>query len=473
MKLELVIVPLAILVLSAFIWMAKSDQIVPLQAELELTHETALDTLKTGKYYLFDAEAVTDGLVRQELTWSVQDEGAEFPQFFSTIKTNIFKNQFGNPGTKFIRAYQNSKLVAVDTFVVVNGFNSMSVSVKSLYQVDTLAYFINETKDTKEVHWEIYQMGDEKRLVFDELLYEQDTLSVSFDSIGDYLAYVEVSNDQKEVLMDSVEFSVFNPNTDEDIDSDGDGRFDYEDAFPDDVNEWEDLDGDGHGDNKDDRFPEDPTEWYDQDRDGIGNNEDPDIDGDGVKNADDYYPYNRSKWEKEVKEPTGGGTEEPEEDENTAACFGDRVIGMEKTSTGLNAPPRSNVVFEEGRTEIKITPYKDVALESFNYWSNPAIGLGSQNCELQIRCLTCSSNLNTVKFSFSTPQDNKSTVEYSLPRQDVLLAGHEYILILRTKKNTKIGFVPVTPEDNSNIENILKIEYLTPKSCVFDLIFKN
>ena len=44
-----------------------------------------------------------------------------------------------------------------------------------------------------------------------------------------------------------------------DVDSDGDGRLDRDDAFPDDPAEWADSDGDGVGDNGD-RFPNDPAE---------------------------------------------------------------------------------------------------------------------------------------------------------------------------------------------------------------------
>ncbi len=39
-------------------------------------------------------------------------------------------------------------------------------------------------------------------------------------------------------------------------DSDGDGYFDDEDAFPNDISEWSDYDNDGYGDNSDD-FPND------------------------------------------------------------------------------------------------------------------------------------------------------------------------------------------------------------------------
>jgi hypothetical protein len=93
-----------------------------------------------------------------------------------------------------------------------------------------------------------------------------------------------------------------------DIDTDGDGYADEEDAFPEDPAEWYDTDGDGVGDNsdpdidgdgvpnEDDAFPEDDTEWSDLDNDGIGDNTDLDRDGDGVENDEDLYPDNPNEW---------------------------------------------------------------------------------------------------------------------------------------------------------------------------------
>lgn len=59
-----------------------------------------------------------------------------------------------------------------------------------------------------------------------------------------------------------------------DIDSDGDGVKDSEDAFPHDPSESADADGDGVGDNSD-AFPNDASESVDTDGDGIGDNADP------------------------------------------------------------------------------------------------------------------------------------------------------------------------------------------------------
>ena len=132
-------------------------------------------------------------------------------------------------------------------------------------------------------------------------------------------------------------------------DSDGDGYSDAVDVFPNNVNEWSDIDGDGVGDNSDsdrdgdgfsneieiqlgsdpddvlskpedidhdgipddidddrdgdgvnnniDAFPNDPQESADLDNDGIGDNADIDRDGDGVNNSVDAFPSNPNEWQ--------------------------------------------------------------------------------------------------------------------------------------------------------------------------------
>ena len=87
-----------------------------------------------------------------------------------------------------------------------------------------------------------------------------------------------------------------------DLDDDGDGVLDSQDAFPLDVTESIDSDSDGIGDNADtdddndsvldgdDAFPLDASESVDTDGDGIGNNADTDDDGDGVPDLQDAFP---------------------------------------------------------------------------------------------------------------------------------------------------------------------------------------
>ena len=83
-----------------------------------------------------------------------------------------------------------------------------------------------------------------------------------------------------------------------DIDSDGDGVLDGNDAFPNDSSEQYDSDSDGVGDNAD-AFPNDPTETSDADDDGVGDNADAfpndssetaDSDNDGTGDNADAFP---------------------------------------------------------------------------------------------------------------------------------------------------------------------------------------
>ena len=96
-------------------------------------------------------------------------------------------------------------------------------------------------------------------------------------------------------------------NIDDEIDTDNDGFFDYEDDFPDDPNESLDTDGDGVGNNAD--KDDDGDGWsdaieesegtnpldasdepLDTDGDRVRNSQDPDDDNDGVLDSDDFFP---------------------------------------------------------------------------------------------------------------------------------------------------------------------------------------
>ena len=88
-----------------------------------------------------------------------------------------------------------------------------------------------------------------------------------------------------------------------DIDSDGDGTMDMNDAFPNDPDETTDSDGDGVGDNAD-VFPQDASETLDSDGDGVGDNADAfpndatetlDTDGDGVGDNADAFPQDATE----------------------------------------------------------------------------------------------------------------------------------------------------------------------------------
>ena len=120
----------------------------------------------------------------------------------------------------------------------------------------------------------------------------------------------------------------------QDIDSDGDGVLDGQDAFPNDSTETTDTDGDGVGDNAD-AFPNDGSETLDTDGDGVGDNADAfpndasetlDTDGDGVGDNADAFPNDGS----ETLDTDGDGVGDnadafPNDASETADTDGDNV----------------------------------------------------------------------------------------------------------------------------------------------------
>jgi hypothetical protein len=75
-----------------------------------------------------------------------------------------------------------------------------------------------------------------------------------------------------------------------DPDIDGDGTANADDAFPTDPGESVDTDADGVGDNADSCPAAANPDQADLDGDGVGDACDPDLDGDGIPNADDAFP---------------------------------------------------------------------------------------------------------------------------------------------------------------------------------------
>ena len=103
-----------------------------------------------------------------------------------------------------------------------------------------------------------------------------------------------------------------------DEDSDGDGVYDSEDAFPTDPNEDTDSDEDGVGDNAD-AFPTDASETSDQDSDGVGDNADEfpndpnetkDSDGDGVGDKGDAFPDDATETSDQDSDGVGDNADE-------------------------------------------------------------------------------------------------------------------------------------------------------------------
>ena len=104
---------------------------------------------------------------------------------------------------------------------------------------------------------------------------EEIVVSLDSDAIAEAIMDVIAALDTEEKPDDeSLEESPPPPTSSDfeiDLDSDGDGVPDVNDAFPFDPTEWADSDRDGVGDNSD-LFPDDGDEWADYDSNGIGDN---------------------------------------------------------------------------------------------------------------------------------------------------------------------------------------------------------
>ena len=119
-----------------------------------------------------------------------------------------------------------------------------------------------------------------------------------------------------------------------DVDSDGDGTMDLDDAFPDDPSETTDTDSDGVGDNAD-VFPNDASETIDSDNDGTGDNGDAfpndssetmDSDMDGVGDNADVFPNDPSETTDTDSDGTGdNGDAFPSDPSETLDSDGDGV----------------------------------------------------------------------------------------------------------------------------------------------------
>jgi len=150
---------------------------------------------------------------------------------------------------------------------------------------------------------------------------------------GDKTIYLRVK-DKAGNIAEPVSVSItlnqsktFEPPTD----SDGDGYYDDNDAFPADPLEWQDSDSDGVGDNGD-VFPADPQEWQDSDSDGVGDNSDAfpadprewqDSDSDGVGDNGDAFPNDPTKWEEKNAEPD---TKTPDEKDTSVTLIAGIIV---------------------------------------------------------------------------------------------------------------------------------------------------
>ncbi len=120
-----------------------------------------------------------------------------------------------------------------------------------------------------------------------------------------------------------------------DIDSDGDGVFDGQDAFPNDPNEDTDSDGDGVGDNGD-WAPNDSSETADTDNDGVGDNADvfpndpsetADTDNDGVGDNADVFPNDPSETADADNDGVGDNADRFDDDPTESADSDNDGVG--------------------------------------------------------------------------------------------------------------------------------------------------
>ena len=121
---------------------------------------------------------------------------------------------------------------------------------------------------------------------------------------------------------------VFNQLGNADIDSDGDGVADNDDAFANDPTEWLDSDGDDQGDNADldddnddvpdleDEMPFDASESKDSDNDGLGDNADEDDDNDSVVDTEDAFPFDGTETLDSDNDGTGNNADTDDDGDN-------------------------------------------------------------------------------------------------------------------------------------------------------------
>lgn len=125
-----------------------------------------------------------------------------------------------------------------------------------------------------------------------------------FDTDGDGVGDNEDLDDDNDEVPDEFDEMPLDPEETNDTDKDGIGNIADKDDDNDGIDDNDeekngtdplnsDSDGDGVIDGKD-PFPLDLNEWQDTDKDGIGNNTDTDDDNDGIPDESDKFPLNKS-----------------------------------------------------------------------------------------------------------------------------------------------------------------------------------
>ena len=156
------------------------------------------------------------------------------------------------------------------------------------WAVDSLA--LGHTKQTTSLStsWGMYVVGSKQgKVAFVDAA--NFTLIESFTASGDIIGILQSFTGQFYAVgttPDITKIRYF------DLDTDGDGVNDRNDAFPNDASQSTDSDNDGYGDDPDgtngDAFPNDPTQWEDADGDGYGDNV--------AGTNPDLFPNNAEQW---------------------------------------------------------------------------------------------------------------------------------------------------------------------------------
>ncbi|WP_152206339.1 malectin domain-containing carbohydrate-binding protein [Marinobacter changyiensis] len=170
------------------------------------------------------------------------------------------------------------------------------------------------------------------------------------------------------------------------LDSDGDGFVDSQDAFPGDPTEWFDSDDDGVGDNGD-VFPNDPSESSDIDGDGVGDNADPDRDGDGYVNENDAFPNDATEWLDSDQDGVGDNSDEYPDDP-TRWGSGASDWAIREPALGAAQPRHENdyIAFKErfyltgGRGSRGVNEYNALT----NTWENHGVPRDENFEEIQL-----------------------------------------------------------------------------------------
>lgn len=173
-----------------------------------------------------------------------------------------------------------------------------------------------------------------------KLLSDINNSESVFNELNEYLGLRENADSQIYIIRDSTgKLSG---------DTDLDGIADSEDS---------DIDGDGVL-NTQDAFPYNISEWNDLDNDGIGDNSDPDIDGDNVANASDVFPFDATEWD-DLDGDGIGNNSDPDID-------GDGILNDEDENPYI---AEYNTIKNPGELAIEQTIVGDISQGQWQYYT--------------------------------------------------------------------------------------------------------